>query len=70
MQKRDIAKHIHQQTGILEHRAAKLLNQILTLLKTALQAGESITIQGFGKFTVRQQDARNTAPFLAIYLAS
>ena len=48
MQKRDIARRIHQQAGILEYEAAKVLDRILELLKTTLQAGEPIDIQGYG----------------------
>jgi integration host factor subunit alpha len=58
MRKRDIARHIHQQAGISQTEAAKLLDQILELLKTTLQAGEPIDIQRFGKFTVRSKRPR------------
>ena len=58
MQKAKIARHIHQQAGILEYEAAKVLEWILGLLKTTLQAGEPITIQGFGKFKVRSKRTR------------
>ena len=58
MRKADIAKRISQQAGILEYEAAKVLDQILELLKTTLQAGEPIAIQGFGKFTVRSKRPR------------
>ena len=58
MQKADIARHIRQQAGISETQAATLLEWILRFLKTTLQAGEPITIYGFGKFTVRNKRAR------------
>jgi integration host factor subunit alpha len=58
MHKAAIARHIHQETGILEYQAAKLLDHILELLKRTLQGGEPITIYGFGKFTVRSKRAR------------
>jgi integration host factor subunit alpha len=58
MQKADIARHIHQQAGISETQAATLLDWILELLKTTLQAGEPIAIQGFGKFIVKSKAAR------------
>ena len=58
MEKKDIASHIHQQVGIPAEEAARLLESILGLLKATLQAGESITIAGFGKFTVRNKQAR------------
>lgn len=38
--------------------AAKLLEWIVGFLKTTLQAGESIIIAGFGRFTVRNKHAR------------
>lgn len=58
MQKADIAKRIHHQAGISETEAATLLDWFLELLKTTLQAGEPITIYGFGKFTVLSKRAR------------
>ena len=58
MHKADIARHIHQPAGISETESAQVLEWFLELLKTTLQAGESITISGFGKFTVRSKRAR------------
>ena len=58
MQKADIARRIHQQGGISETQAVTLLDWFLELLKTTLQAGESIAIPGFGNFTVRSKRAR------------
>jgi integration host factor subunit alpha len=58
MQKLDIATRIHQQAGIPIDEAAKLLEWVLGFLKVTLQGGESITINGFGKFTVRHKLAR------------
>ena len=54
----DIARHIHQQAGIPETEATQLLEWFLKLLKTTLQRGEPIAIQGFGKFSVRSKQAR------------
>jgi integration host factor subunit alpha len=58
MRKLDIATRIHQEAGIPTDDAAKLLEWIVGFLKTTLQAGEPITIAGFGKFTVREKHAR------------
>jgi len=58
MQKADIAAQIHQQAGIPKEEATRLLDWILELVKTTLQAGESVMIAGFGKFTVRSKRAR------------
>ena len=58
MQKIDIARRIQQQAGISKEQAARLLDWILELFKTTLQAGEPIIISGFGKFTARNKHAR------------
>ena len=58
MRKRDIARRIHQQAGVSDTQAAKLLDQILALLKTTLQKGDPIVIAGFGKFTLRNKSSR------------
>lgn len=58
MQKVEIATRIHQEAGIPIDDAARLLDWFLEFLKTTLRAGESITIAGFGKFTVRDKHER------------
>ena len=58
MRKQDIAMHIHQQAGISETEAVTLMEWFLGLLKTTLQKGEPIAIQGFGRFTVRSKRDR------------
>ena len=58
MRKQDIARHIRQHVGISEYEADQLLDRIHGLLKTTLQTGEPITIQGFGRFAVRNKLAR------------
>ena len=58
MQKMEIAHRIHQEAGISEKEAAALLDWFLTLLKTTLQQGESISISNFGKFSVRSKNSR------------
>ena len=58
MHKVNIATRIHQEAGIPPADAAKVLDWILELFQTTLQAGEPIAIAGFGKFTVRNKRAR------------
>lgn len=55
MRKADIARRIHQQTGLSEKEAAKLLDEILEILAATLRKGDPITILWFGKFTVRRK---------------
>jgi integration host factor subunit alpha len=58
MQKADITRQVHQQTGISGTEGAKMVDWILEFMKTTLQTGEPITIHGFGKFTVRSKRPR------------
>jgi integration host factor subunit alpha len=58
MQKIEIAKRIHQEAGISEEQAARLLDWILQLLKITLQNGERIIVSNFGSFRVRNKPSR------------
>ena len=58
MRREDITAQIHQQAGISNEEAGRLLDWILEFLKTTLHAGEPVNISGFGKFTVRHKQAR------------
>ena len=58
MRKDDIARCIHQESGIAEDEAATLLDWILGFFKSTLQKGESITITNFGTFMVRSKAPR------------
>ncbi|HXX74162.1 MAG TPA: integration host factor subunit alpha [Nitrospiraceae bacterium] len=58
MRKAEIAQRIHEQVGISQDQALELLEWIIGLFKATLQRGESIAINGFGRFHVRQKQAR------------
>jgi integration host factor subunit alpha len=58
MTKVDIAKQVQEVVGSSQQEAERLLEQILELLKSTLQAGNDITVAGFGRFRVRSKNAR------------
>jgi integration host factor subunit alpha len=58
MTKADIAKRVQDVVGMSERDAERLLEQILELLKSTLKAGEDINVTGFGRFRVRNKNAR------------
>lgn len=58
LKKAEVAQRIHQAAGIPLDEAIRLLDWILEFFKTILRNGESINISGFGKFTVRNKQAR------------
>jgi len=63
MRKIKIANRIHQEAGIPQEKAARLLESIVDLLKPTLQKGEPIIIPNFGKFMVRSKATRGTEFF-------
>src|SRR5262245_24060605 len=58
MRKLDIAQRIHKEAGIPPEEANVVLDRIFTLFKTFLQNGETIAINNFGTFEVRQKRLR------------
>lgn len=47
-----------QQLDIPKKKAAQLLESLLKLMAETLEGGEDVLISGFGKFCVKQKDAR------------
>jgi nucleoid DNA-binding protein len=58
MRKAEIAEQIQKRADISKTDAAELLDCMLALIKSTLQRGEDVSINGFGKFTVRSKRAR------------
>lgn len=59
MRKADIGRRISQAAEVDEQSAYLVMESILQILKAALKAGESITVQGFGTFKIRDKSARH-----------
>ena len=58
MRKADIAEELFKQVGISKNEASDIVENVLNLLKSVLQKGESVKIAGFGNFVVRSKGAR------------
>ena len=58
MDKAQIAEQIQKGAELSGTQAAALVEFMLNLLKSTLQNGEDITINGFGNFRVRSKAAR------------
>jgi len=54
-----LAETIYAQVGLSRNESADLLEAVLERISTALEAGESVKISGFGTFSVRQKGRRN-----------
>ena len=53
-----LAETIYTQVGLSRNESADLLETVLERISTALEAGESVKISGFGTFSVRQKGRR------------
>ena len=54
----NLAETIYTQVGLSRNESAELLESVLERLASALQAGDSVKISGFGTFSVRQKGRR------------
>lgn len=53
-----LAESIYTQVGLSRNESADLLELVLERMSSALEAGESVKISGFGTFSVRQKGRR------------
>src|ERR1700727_2234587 len=53
-----LAELIHTEVGLSRNACADLLETVVSRVSSALEAGESVKISGFGTFSVRQKGRR------------
>ena len=64
MNKTEMAMKLAKRVGISQGKAAEIIDTMFSahpgkgLIATALDAGEKVTIPGFGTFTTKQRSAR------------
>lgn len=58
MTRKDIAKSVSEKTGLSKKDAEAAVVAVFTSIKEALLSGETLTIRGFGTFSLRYQRAR------------
>ena len=56
--KQDIIDSIHHSTGLEKQEATQVTETLLEIIKKSLESGESVLISGFGKFEVKEKNAR------------
>lgn len=63
MTKADIAEKIQIVTGGTKKESAELMEAVFSIMKAALETGETLKISGFGSFVVKQKaDRRGRMP--------
>lgn len=58
MTKADIAERIQDATGLTKKESTEALEQVLSIMKSALERGENLKISGFGHFVVKEKKDR------------
>lgn len=58
--KGDLVRAIGKAMGTSSYRANRVLTAVLDAVETALRRGQTVTVTGFGTFSVRRRRARRT----------
>ena len=56
--KSDIVDQIQVQLGTSKNKSAEVTETLLDILKSTLASGEDVLVSGFGKFCVKDKQAR------------
>lgn len=59
MNKADLIKHVASESGISQAQAEKAINSFTSGIQQSLTTGETVTLIGFGSFSVSERAARN-----------
>lgn len=63
MTKANIAEQIEARTGLSKKDSVDMMEAIFSIMKSTLEAGETLKISGFGSFIVKQKaDRRGRNP--------
>ena len=58
LSKRRIIDRIYNNCGCSKSKATELTDSVLETIKKSLESGEDVLITGFGKFCIREKNAR------------
>jgi integration host factor subunit alpha len=53
-----LAEAVYEQVGLSRNESAQLVESVLEIVTTALEAGQPVKISSFGTFAVRQKGRR------------
>ena len=56
--KSDIVEAIAEQIGFTKNHSSEIVETLLELIKRTLESGEDVLLSGFGKFCVKEKEAR------------
>ena len=53
-----IVENIYNQCGLSKNASTRAIESLLEIIKSTLEGGEDVLISGFGKFEVKEKNAR------------
>ena len=56
--KNDLIKLIQKENGYTASLSAEMVDTVMEQIKSSLESGDDVLISGFGKFRVKQKNAR------------
>jgi integration host factor subunit alpha len=56
--KSDIVERIYNDLGFEKKQAIEIVESLLELIKSTLESGDDVLVSGFGKFCVKDKQAR------------
>jgi integration host factor subunit alpha len=56
--KAEIAQVVHERVGLSKKESGHIVEDILDLIRSTLEAGEDVKISGFGHFMLRDKNVR------------
>ena len=56
--KKDIVDRMQAELGFLRNRSVEITESLLELIKATLECGDDVLVSGFGKFCVKEKNAR------------
>jgi len=58
MNKKELIKHVADKTGVTRAQATAAVEAVVDAIESSLKAGDTVTLTGFGSFTVAERAAR------------
>ena len=56
--RKDLSRSIHKETGFTEKFSIEIIESVIEMIKSTLDNGDDVLISGFGKFCVKEKNAR------------
>lgn len=56
--KHDIMERLRIDLGLIKNRSAEIIESLTEIIKSTMESGDDVLVSGFGKFCVKEKNAR------------